>query len=38
LDVDSAPDCIDNTDEFHQHPVAGGFDDPAPVLGDFAID
>ena len=38
LDVDGAAHSIDNADEFHQHAVAGGFDDPAPVLGDLGVD
>ena len=38
LDVDGAAHSIDNADEFHQHPIASGFDDPAPVLGDLGID
>ena len=38
LNVDGAAHGIDHADEFHQHPVAGRLDDPAPVLGDLGID
>ena len=38
LDFDGAAHSIDNTDEFHQHPVAGGLDDPAAMFGDLGID
>jgi len=37
LNVDSAADSVDNTQEFHKHPVAGGLDDPASMLGYLAI-
>ena len=38
LDFDGAAHSIDDADEFHQHAVAGGLDDAAPVLGDLGID
>ena len=38
LDVDGAAYGVDHADEFHQHPVAGGLDDSATVLGDLGID
>jgi hypothetical protein len=37
LNVDGATNGVDDADKFHQHPVAGGLDDPTPVLGDFGI-
>ena len=27
-----------DADEFHQHPITGGLDHSAPVLGDFGVD
>ena len=38
LDVDGAAHRVDDADEFHQHPVAGGLDDAAAVLGDLGVD
>jgi hypothetical protein len=38
LDLDRAADCIDDARKFHQHPVAGGFDDAAAMLADLRID
>ena len=31
-------DRIDDAGEFHQHPIAGGLDDAAVVLGNAAVD
>ena len=38
LNVHRATDRIDHAGEFHQHAVAGGFDDAAAVPGDGGID
>src|SRR5262249_52312549 len=38
LNVDGTAQRIDNTAEFDEQPVAGGFDEPAPVLGDCGIE
>jgi hypothetical protein len=38
LHCDGAAHCIDDARKFHQHPVAGGLDDAAVVLGDLRID
>jgi hypothetical protein len=38
LDIDGTAHRIDNADEFHQHPVARGFDDATSVFGDHGID
>jgi hypothetical protein len=38
LDLDRAGDRIHDAGEFHQHPIAGGLDDAAVVLGNAAVD
>jgi hypothetical protein len=38
LDLDGAADRIHDAGEFHQHPIAGGLDDAAVVLGNAAVD
>jgi hypothetical protein len=37
LDVDGATHGVHDADEFDQHPIAGGLDDPTPVLRNFGI-
>jgi hypothetical protein len=38
LDFGRAADCVDDARKFHQHAVAGGFDDASVMLSDFRID
>ena len=38
LHLDRAAHRIDDAGKLHQHAIAGGLDDPAPVLGDLRID
>jgi len=38
LDLDCAPNGINDADKFRQEAIAGVLDDPAPVLRDLRID
>jgi len=38
LDIDGAAQCVDDTAELDEQPVAGGLDEAAAVLGDFRIE
>jgi hypothetical protein len=38
MHLDRTPHRIDHTRELDQHPIAGGFDNPSPVLMDLRVD
>jgi hypothetical protein len=38
LNLDGAAYRVDGAGKFHQHPIAGGSDDAAAMLGDFWVD
>src|SRR2546423_6679296 len=38
LNVDGTSYCVDHTDKFHKHSIAGRLHDPAAMLGDLGVD